>query len=48
MRNYLTNLPVAVALTGAFLWFSAARAFADCYLVTVCVDGRCFKAIICF
>lgn len=48
MRNYLTTLPAAVALTAAFLWSTAAPAFADCYFIEVCVLGRCASVLVCF
>ena len=38
MRNYLTTLPAAVALTGALLWSAAAPAFADCRTWQVCIS----------
>ena len=47
MRNYLTTLPAAVALTGAFLWFSAAPAYADCLYIRVCLLGRCVSVLVC-
>ena len=31
MKNWLTTLPAALALTGGFLWFPAPAAFADCF-----------------
>ena len=39
MKNWLTTLPAALALTGGLLWFAAPPATAqdDCYSVEVCV-----------
>lgn len=47
MRNYLTTLPAALALTGA-LWFAAAPAFADCWYIEVCILGHCASVLVCF
>ena len=47
MRNYLTTLPAALALTGA-LWFAAAPAFADCWYVELCGFGGCISILVCF
>lgn len=46
MRNHLTTLPAALALTGA-LWFAAAPAFADCWYIRVCAFGHCVSVEIC-
>lgn len=51
MKNWLTTLPAALALTGGFLWFAAAPAFADCYQAWLCIrvngDLVCGQVWIC-
>lgn len=38
MKNWLTTLPAALALTSGLFWFAVAPAFADCVIVGLCLE----------